>query len=934
MALSWEEIRNNAVSFSTEVKKRDLHIEEAHAQTFVTLFLEVFGIKLEWLQENSSGDFEVKVPLDDGHKGYIDFIWKGKILIEMKSLGKDLDKALQQAKNYIIGLPAKDIPPLIMVSDFDNIWIFIRERGNTYQFKTKDLHQKVRYFADIAGYETLKNFDDSPQIEVNVKASRIMAELHDDLAKFEYCGHELEVFLVRILFCLFAEDTEIFEKRSFEEFIRSSCEDGSDLRQRIDDLFEILDTPHDALLRQKVSATLQQFRYINGKLFEEKLGRPIFDAKMRQKLIDCTNFNWSNISPAVFGAMFQGVMDEKLRREMGAHYTSEENILKVLKPLFLDDLWVEFEKVKYIKKELEQFHNKIASLKFLDPACGCGNFLIIAYRELRKLEYAILNMLLDDKQTVLSISSDFNLLFKVNINQFYGIEIEEFPCRVAQVSMWLMEHKMNMLAADQLGKYFIDLPLKSSATIVCDNALTLDWNSVVPKDELSYIIGNPPFNGARTMTDEQKADMISVFGEDYYGVGNLDYVCAWYRKAADMMNKNHNIRTAFVSTNSISQGIHPFLLWKPLEKEGFKIDFAYRTFLWTNEGREMAAVHCVIIAFSQNEINTPKRIFDEQNNFKIVKNINGYLKDASNVYLDSRTTPICPDVPEIGIGNQPIDGGFYIFTKDEMEDFITQEPKSAKWFRPWIGAIEFLKGYYRYCLWLTYCPADELAQMPKCQERIQSVREYRLGRNRANTQRLANTPKKFQVENIPNTRYLVIPAISSERRQYIPIGFVSPEILSSDRVYITDKADLYHFGILSSNVHNAWNRVVCGRLRTDYHYSVELVYNNFPWPTPTPKQKLAIEKAAQAVLDARNEGNNKNCSLATLYNQNIMPDNLRKAHDSLDKAVMKAYGKTSRTWKTELQIVNDLIIMYQELVKKEQEEKIQQKKRTRRRKNI
>lgn len=914
MFLSRDEIRKYAAMFSQKVIAQNWHREEAHAQPFLIEFLKVFGVDFNALLQNQSADFEYKVPVDDGHKGYIDFIWKKKILVEMKSRGKDLDEAMKQARDYFYGLPGDDIPPLIMVSDFDNIWLEIRERRKIYKFPTKDLSLKIQLFADLAGYEEYKNYDDKPQIEVNVKAAKIMANLHDDLKKYGYDTHELEVYLVRILFCLFAEDTGIFNEGTFENYIKNSKDDGTDLRTRIDELFEVLNTPQDSKIREGLSPDLRDFRYINGKLFEEPLRKPVFNAEMRKMLIKCTDFNWSNISPAVFGAMFQGVLDEKLRREMGAHYTSEENILKVIKPLFLDDLWAEFERVKYVKKELEQFHNKIASLKFLDPACGCGNFLIIAYRELRKLEYAILDMWIDNKQSFV-FSQDMNESLKVNINQFYGIEIEEFPCRVAQVGMWLMEHKMNMLTNRMFGEYIFDLPLKSSATIVCANALTMDWNNVVSKDELSYIIGNPPFVGARVMSDIQKSDMKFVFGESYHGLGNLDYVCAWYRKSADMMKENHNIRTTFVSTNSISQGVLPFLLWRPLENDGFKIDFAYHTFKWTNEAPGVAIVHCVIIGFSYQDIKTARKIlFDEQNQPRSVKNINAYLKDESNIYLDSRTRPLC-NVPSIGIGNQPIDGGFYLFTENEMKEFIAKEPKSANWFHPWFGADEFINGYQRYCLWLKHCPPNELKQMKECLKRIEAVKQYRLKSKRKSTLKLAKTPTEFQVENIPESDFLLIPAITSEKRLYIPIGFMPKEVMCSNRVFIMPNATLYHFGVLSSIVHNAWNRAVCGRLEMRYNYSKDIVYNNFPWPTPTDRQKLAIEKAAQAVLDVRNAF--PNSSPSDLYEPNTMPSDLVKAHEKLDKAVIKAYNKD---WKTESEIVADLMKMYQVLVDKEAKE--------------
>lgn len=904
MALTWDAIRKNAIKFSA--RWEGAAREEAERQVFLISFLSVFGVNFDQIKDSGEAFFEYRVPQEEGHKGYIDFLWKGRLLVEMKSRGKSLDDAMKQAYRYLIALPSGDMPPLVMVSDFENIWVNVREAQKTYKLKTKELYKKVRYFADIAGYSTVKPEAGEDNIAVNVSAALKLSKLHDICKEYGYDLHSLEIYLVRILFCLFAENTGIFEKSAFKDYIEASRQDAADLPTKIQHIFEILNMPEATRETKKyLTPDLLQFRYVNGGLFRERLEMPPFDVKMREILLECTNFDWSKISPAIFGAMFQGVMNEKLRRMMGAHYTSEENILKVIKPLFLDDLWNEFEKVKFDRRRLTQFHNKIASLKFLDPACGCGNFLILAYRELRKLEYAVLNMLIENKQKVLDVAT----LLKVSINQFYGIELEEFPCRIAQVGMWLMEHQMNLQAADQLGTYYIDLPLKTSATIVNADALTTDWESVVSKDELSYIMGNPPFNGARTMTQEQKAGMVSVFGADYRNVGNLDFVCAWYRKAADMM-KDTTIRASFVSTNSISQGEQPAILWKPLiEQEGFKIDFAYRTFKWTNEGRGMAAVHCVIVGFSSKKVKRDKKLFDETGQAR-AQNINGYLYDAPNVYVESRTTPLCK-VPAIGIGNQPIDGGYYLFTEEEKEAFVAKEPQAEKWFRIWLGSDEFINNWRRWCLRLKECPPNELKQMPECIKRINAVREYRSKSKRASTLKLANTPLSFQVENIPETDYLLIPSVSSERREYIPIGFMPKEILSSNLVLIVPNATLYHFGVLSSSAHMAWVRAVCGRLEMRYRYSKDIVYNNFPWPKPDAEQKAEIETAARAVLEAREQY--KNCSLADLYDPNTMPDLLRKAHGKLDKAVAKAYAKN---WKTEAECVADLLTMYQALVKK------------------
>ena len=894
MPLTWDEIRGNALRFANRWK--DASNEEAQAQAFLMDFLRVFGVD----DPESTGDFEYKVPLEDGHTGYIDYLWKNHIAIEMKSRGKDLGAAYTQLKNYVFHLPAEEMPDLLMVCDFETIVLYQRNTGTRKQLKLKELHKNIRRYANIAGYETTREIEE--QIEVNVKAAEKMAKLHDALKSHGYDGHELEVYLVRLLFCLFADDTGIFPRQSLHSYLENSREDGSDLSERIARLFDVLNMPDDKRARRdNLPSELRQFRYINGGLFSDRLSHADFDEKMRRTLLDCSRFDWNEISPAIFGAMFQGVMDKKQRRELGAHYTSEENILKLVNPLFLDDLWEEFEHAKTHPAQLDRFHDKISGLKFLDPACGCGNFLIITYRELRRLELEVLKMKVNSGQKILDITP----LLKVNVEQFYGIEYEDFPCQIAQVGMWLTDHQMNMKTAEMFGMYCARLPLKQSATIVRGNALQIDWESVVPKRKLNYILGNPPFNGARLMAAAQKRDILSVFG-DMKGVGNLDYVTAWYKKAADMMAGTH-IRTAFVSTNSVSQGEQVALLWEPLfQKQKVHIDFAYRTFKWSNEAKGKAAVHCVIIGFSTAPIDKPKHIIDSDGRLSETKHINAYLVDAPDIFIHSRTKPIC-DVPEIGIGNKPIDGGNYLFTEDEKTEFLKIEPRAEKWFRPWIGSHEFINRYYRYCLWLGDCSPAELRAMPEAMKRIEAVKRFRLSSKSEGTRRLAATPTRFHVENMPANTYIVIPEVSSERRNYIPIGFLTPDILCSNLVKIVPDATLYHFGVLTSSVHNAWMRAVCGRLKSDYRYSKDIVYNNFPWPEPTEAQKATIETAAQGILDAR--ALFPDSSLADLYDPLTMPPQLSKAHHNLDNVVMKAYGFSGRSI-TEVAIVADMMARY------------------------
>ena len=899
MPLSWDQIRDNAIRFSK--KFENVVREEADGQSFVREFIELFGVE----DARSVGTFEYRVSKDNSQKGYIDYFWAGKIAIEMKSQGKDLKQAYKQLEGYVAHLEKEEMPKLLMVCDFETIQLNNRTTGKGVTFKSKDLQKYVKHFADIAGYEATRVYE--KQEEVNIKASEKMAKLHNAMESVGYTGHDLQIYLVRLLFCLFADDTGIFPKDAFLNYIENSKEDGSDLDFRLNKLFQVLDlSPEERKQKTLLSPDLLQFCYVNGGLFADRLLSADFDTKMRQTLIDACYFDWNKISPAIFGAMFQGVMDEKKRHDFGAHYTSEENILKVINPLFMDELWDEFEKVKTSPVLLDTFHKKIASLKFLDPACGCGNFLIIAYRELRNLEYAILRMKKQSNQLMI----DPTLLLKVNVGQFYGIEIEDFPCQVAQVSMWLVDHLMNMRMAEEFGLPYVRLPLKQSATIIHENALKIDWNDVLPVSELSYIFGNPPFAGARIMHEEQKKDVVHTFTLTK-NAGNLDYVCCWFKKAVESMEQNKTVRTAFVATNSISQGEQVAPLWKPFFERGIHIDFAYRTFKWSNEAKKKAAVHCVIVGFSfcGNGIKVIYHGTEKQE----VKNINGYLVNTKNIFMESRSKPLCA-IPEMKIGNQPIDHGNYLFTEKEKAEFLQKEPQAEKYFKVWLGSEEFINGKKRYCLWLGDCSPAELKNMPECLKRVEAVRQFRLSRDSAPTKKLAETPRRFNMENMPSSEYIVIPEVSSERRNYIPIGFLPPEVLSSNLVKIIANATLYHFGILTSFVHNAWMRTFAGRLKSDYRYSKEIVYNNFPWAeNVTDEQKAKIEELAQKILDTRKKY--PDSSLADLYDPLSMPDDLRKAHQKLDTAVLSLYGLSSEI--TEADLVAELFNRYEKLLEKE-----------------
>ncbi len=784
------------------------------------------------------------------------------------------------------------MPRFVLVSDFARFRLYDMVESTQTEFPLKELYKNVKLFWFIAGYQPQKI---SPQSPVNAKAVQRMAKLHDRLKQIGYTGHALEVYLVRLLFCLFAEDTGIFERTQFTEFIEQKTrEDGSDLAAQLSQLFDILNTPETARL-QNLDETLAGFPYVNGKLFEERLPFASFDSDMRAALLYCCALDWSGISPAIFGSLFQNIMDEtpNARRNFGAHYTTEENILKLIRPLFLDQLHAEFDKtartVKGRTQSLQAFHAKLAGLKFLDPACGCGNFLVIAYRELRLLELKVLRELHGDGQLMLDISA----IVQVNVDQFHGIEIEEFPAQIAQVALWLTDHQMNAQISEEFGRYFIRLPLNKSARIVHGNALRLDWNGVIATEQCSYVMGNPPFIGAKFLNDAQRADVAAIF-HDTKNAGLLDYVSCWYRKATDYMTANPATQVAFVSTNSITQGEQVGVLWPDLLQRGVHIHFAHRTFQWMSEAKGKAAVHCVIIGFGLHET-AQKTIFEYENiqgepHAVSAGNINPYLVDAPNIFLENRSKPIC-NIPKIGIGSQPIDDGNFLFTKEEKNEFLKQAPKAEKFFHRWLGADEFLNGYERWCLWLGDCPPNELRQIPEAIARVEAVKKFRLSSKRIQTLKAATTPASFGTELIPRTPYLLIPKVSSERRSFIPLGFIQPDTFCSDLVFMLPNATLYHFGILTSTMHNAWMRTVCGRLKSDYRYSAGIVYNNFPWPEPTNAQRKAIETAAQAVLDAR--ALFPGSTLADLYDPLAMPPQLVRAHQALDRAADAAYGKKS-----------------------------------------
>jgi hypothetical protein len=874
MALSWNEIKSRAVHFSKEWENES-H-EDAEGKSFLDNFFNVFGVNRRRI-----GSFEMRVKKIGNKDGYIDMLWKGMILIEQKSKGEDLDKAYQQAKDYFPGLKDIELPRYILVSDFDRFRLYDLEKNTQHDFQLKDLYKNVKLFSEIAGYLKTEIKEQDP---VNIDAAIQMGKLHDKLKVVGYEGHVLEVYLVRTIFCLFADDTTIFEKDIFQDYIKlRTSEDGSDLAAHLSQLFQILNTPHEKRLKN-IDELLNTFPYVNGKLFQEVLPMASFDSEMREILLECSSLNWAKISPAIFGSMFQSVMNDKERRNLGAHYTSEKNILKLIKPLFLDELWTEFERIKNDKRKLSDFHKKLSTLKFFDPACGCGNFLVITYRELRLLEIEVLKVLQKGQQV-----THIDQLMRIDVDQFYGIEIDEWPAQIAQVALWLIDHQMNMKVSEEFGEYFIRLPLKKSPSILQGDALELDWNTVVPRNELSYILGNPPFIGSKLMTQLQRAEIVKQF-DNVEGSGVLDYVTGWYIKAAKYI-QNKKIKVGFVSTNSIVQGEQTSILWgQMMNKFNIKIHFAHRTFKWSNEAKGNAAVYCVIIGFANFDSST-KFIYEyedikgEPHELK-AKNINAYLVDAKDVIITKSSNPIC-HVPKMSFGNMPLDGGNLLLSDEEKRAFLLKEPKAKKYIKPLISAHEFLNGEKRWCLWLVGADPSELKQMPDVLKRVDSVKKFRLNSTAPSTQKFALTPTLFRDRNQPET-YILIPRHSSENRQYIPMGFFDKTSIPSDSCLIIPNGNLYHFGILMSKIHMAWVKNVCGRLESRFRYSKDIVYNNFPWPeSPSEKQKKAIEQAAQKILNIRKDF--PESSLADLYDPLTMPHPLVKAHKELDKVADLCY---------------------------------------------
>jgi len=897
--LSWNEVRARAIQFSRDWC--NAVSERADKQTFYNEFFEVFGIR-----RASVAAFEANVRGLAGHLNAIDLLWRGTLIVEHKSRGQSLARAESQAFGYIEDLTREgrsdEVPRFVLISDFarfvlydlepeeqQGLPLFAGRPLSRIEFPLADLPRHIRAFAFMLGQARVRL---DPEDPANERAYARMCEFHDALKAGGFGGHDLERLLVRILFCVFAEDTGIFEPESFTNFItQHTREDGSDLGAQLNALFEWLNRP-EAEDRLDDTDPLYGFRYVNGGLFAERLGFARCTRSMRDALMACCRFHWAKISPAVFGSLFQGVIDDRTRRQQGEHYTSERDIMKVIRSLFLAALLAEFEQLKRDRStrraaNLEAFQTKLRKLRFLDPACGCGNFLVLAYRELRQLELEVIRELRGTAQQALNVRD----LCQVDVDQFYGIELSEWAVRIAEVAMWLVDHQLNAQAAEIFGQRFERLPLRASPHIVQANALRTDWNTVLPREQCSYVLGNPPFVGKHLMNGDQGQDMALVWGETE-GVGVLDYVTGWYRKAAEYIHGT-GIVVGFVSTNSITQGEQVGALWNPLfQRFGLKIHFAHRTFAWESEARGKAHVHVVIIGFAGFDT-TAKRIF-EYGGAEVVaaaaSNISPYLIEGADVVVSSRSQPIC-DVPACEYGNKPTDGGHLILEEKDRQLFLAKNPDARPYVRPLLCAEEYLHSIPRWCLWLKDAPPADVRNIEGIRQRVEAVREFRLASKKAPTREKADQPSLFAEIRQPTSRYIVIPRHSSETRRYIPFGYFDPGVILHDSCSCLPDATLFHFGVISSLMHMVWMSTVCGRIKSDYRYSSNIVYNNFPWPNPTTEQRKQVQEKAQALLEARTPHLPPRgmSTLADLYDPNAMPPELQRAHNELDRAVERSY---------------------------------------------
>ncbi|SAY38324.1 DNA methyltransferase [Candidatus Synechococcus spongiarum] len=911
MRLSWNEVRARAAAFADEWQ--DAVYEKGETQSFYNDFFQVFGVK-----RRTVARYEAHVAKLDNRSGFIDLFWPGVLIVEQKSAGRDLAAAYDQAGEYCDALPERERPRYILVSDFQTFQLYDLDERDTVAFTLVDLPGHVEIFGFILGVQRRSFRDQDP---VNIVAAELVGLLHNQLAEVGHGGHDLEQFLVRVVFCLFADDTGVFEPRDiFVELMETrTSEDGADLGPWLAQLFQVLDTPEQQR-PTTLDEDLARFPYINGDLFKGPLSMFSCNAAMRSALLDACRFDWSQVSPAIFGALFQSVMEPVQRRAQGAHYTTEKNILKVIEPLFMEDLRAEFARLQARKTHrqtaLWSFQTRLGGLTFFDPACGCGNFLIIAYRELRLLEIDVLKALYprdrDGRRQLEGWAAD---LSKLNVDQFYGIELGEFPARIAETALWMMDHIMNNQLSLEFGQTFVRIPLETSPNIVHDDALELDWAEVLAPEQCSYLFGNPPFVGAKYQTSQQRQQVRRIAGLGKSG-GTLDYVAAWFLKAGEYLQRS-TAPMAFVATNSITQGEQVGQLW-PLVFHRCKLDiaFAHRTFAWGSDARGKAHVHVVILGLHHRHQPWPhKRLFSypdinsepEESRHQV---LSPYLFDAGglsdpHLVVQEESAPI-NGMSRLIIGSKPIDGGNYIFDAAERGAFLETEPEAAPWLRPFIGAREYLQGGERWILALHDTPPDVLARLPRVRERIVAVRAYREASKSKPTQKLAATPTLYHINVIPTAPFLLVPRVSSERRDYAPIGWLNPPVIPSDATLLLQNATLADFALLTSAMHMAWLRHIGGRLESSYRYSIGLVYNTFPLP-PRDAGLSKLDLLAQGVLDAR--AAHPGATLADLYDPDTMPPNLRRAHQALDRGVDRLYRRSG--FASERERVEYLLMMYE-----------------------
>ena len=920
MPLSTNDIRARAAQFARKWKNAGYEKGETHS--FYDGLFQVFGRRRE-----SVAFYEERVQKLDDTSGFIDVFWPGVLIVEQKSAGRDLAAAYEQAGGYFQALGESERPRYILVSDFQHFELHDLLQRDKTVFRLDELPQQIERlgFMRLEGSRTVREQDPA-----NIEAAELVGKLHDSLRDAGYPRHDLERFLVRIVFCLFADDTGIFEPRDILlDFLETRTrEDGTDLGPLLMQLFQVLNTPEDARIAI-LDEDLARFPYVNGDLFADPITFPAFTSTMREQLLAACRFNWSSISPAVFGSLFQSVMAATERRAQGAHYTTEQNILKVIEPLFLDDLWGEFVRIRALRRgrlsRLRDFQKRLGELKLFDPACGCGNFLVVAYRQLRRLELEVIRELLEDERDEAGMIAgrlDVGSLSRLDVDQFYGIEISEFPARIAEVALWMMDHLMNNELSLEFGQSYARIPLKQSPHIRCADALETDWEDLLPAEDCSYVFGNPPFGGAKFQSPEQRAQVRRIAALGGSG-GTLDYVTAWFITAGEYIQGSgppgERARIGFVATNSITQGEQVAQLWPILfGRCGLEIAYAHRTFAWGSDARGMAHVHVVIIGLDDGEgVPGVRRLFsyedlkgDPHKSPHAV--LSPYLFDAGgladpHLVVREESRPI-NGMPQLITGSKPIDGGHLIFSVDEAETFISEEPGAAPFVRPFIGAREYLQGGQRLILALHDASPSVLAKLPLVRERVAAVREYRQASKSKPTQQIADTPALYHVNVVPTAPFLVIPQVSSERRQYVPIGWIRPPAIPSDKLRLLEEASLADFALLTSAMHMAWMRAITGRLESRYMYSVGVVYNTFPVP-PKDMDLSPLDPLAQAVLDAR--AAHPDATLADLYDRDLMPVNLRRAHQALDRAVDRLYRP--RRFASERERVEHLFALYERM---------------------